>query len=205
MLATDLLAFTYANLPAPPARVLEVGAGDGELARALTELGYDTVALDPEPAGANVRAVALRELDEPPTSFDAALAVTSLHHIDPLGESLQRLADVLKPDAPLLVDEFDVAAFDQRAAGWWLEQRRRLGADEDVTAQELVHEHRAHLHPLHRIVDALAACFDSTTPLRGAYLYRWDLDESLRTDEEALIGRGRLPAVGARLVAHRRA
>jgi SAM-dependent methyltransferase len=204
MLATDLLAFAHANLPAPPARVVEVGAGDGELARALTELGFEMVALDPAPSGANVRAVALHELDEPPASFDAGVAVTSLHHIDPLAQSLERLAQVLKPDAPLLVDEFDVAAFDQRAATWWLEQRRKRGAEEHATADELVNEHRAHLHPLHRITDALSAHFASNAPLRGAYLYRWDLDESLRTDEEALIARGQLPAVGARLVTHRK-
>jgi SAM-dependent methyltransferase len=205
VVATDLLAFVYANLPAPPARVLEVGAGDGELARALADLGYEMLALDPEPTGANVRAMALGELDVRPASFDAAVAVTSLHHVDPLAESLRRLAEALKPGAPLLVDEFDVAAFDRRAAKWWLEQRHRLGTDEHATAEELVDEHRAHLHPVHRITEELVTRFEGCTPLRGAYLYRWGLDESLRTAEEALIARGALPAVGARLVARRRA
>jgi catechol 2,3-dioxygenase-like lactoylglutathione lyase family enzyme/uncharacterized UPF0146 family protein len=202
LVGSDVRAFLRANLPAPPARVLEVGAGDGVLARALGEAGYDVVAIDPAPAGANVRTCALHELDEPPMSFDAAVAVVSLHHVDPLAESLRRLAEVLKPGGPLLIDEFDVAAFDRRAAGWWLDQRRALGAAEASTADELVEVHRAHLHSLDQIVDALETQFDVGTPLRGAYLYRWDLDESVRAVEEDAIARGQLPAVGARLLAY---
>jgi 16S rRNA A1518/A1519 N6-dimethyltransferase RsmA/KsgA/DIM1 with predicted DNA glycosylase/AP lyase activity len=36
MVASEVRAFVRANLPAPHARVLEVGGGDGELAGALT-------------------------------------------------------------------------------------------------------------------------------------------------------------------------
>jgi SAM-dependent methyltransferase len=201
MVAGDLHAFVRANLPGPPARVLEIGAGDGELARTLGGAGYDVFAIDPEPGGENVRACALRELDEPPASFDAALAVVSLHHVEPLAESLQRLATVLVPGAPIVIDEFDVGAFDTRAAQWWLDQRRALGGGDQSTAGELVEEHRNHLHPLGRILDALGAHFDLGTPVRGAYLYRWDLGESLRLPEEEEIAQGRIPAVGARVIA----
>ena len=55
----------------------------------------------------------------------------------------------------LVVDEFDVGAFDTTAATWWLEQRRALGEPQEKTAEELVAEHRAHLHPLERILAAL--------------------------------------------------
>lgn len=190
-------------MPAPPARLLEVGAGDGELAGSLAEAGYEVIAIDPNPGGPNVRACGLHELDEPAASFDAALAVLSLHHVEPLDASLERLAEVLKAKGTLLVDEFDVAAFDLRAATWWLEQRRALGADEDTTADELVGEHRAHLHPLTRVVRALEPHFHVSAPVRGAYLYRWDLDEGVRAEEEDLIAQGRIPAVGARFLAQR--
>jgi SAM-dependent methyltransferase len=203
MIAADLLAFVRASLPAPPSRLLEIGAGDGELARTLAEAGYGVLAIDPEPRGAAVRPAALHELDEPSASFDAALAVTSLHHIEPLEESVRRLAQLLKPGGMLVVDEFDVGAFDERAAEWWLRQRHALGAADEKSAEELVREHRTHLHPLERIVVALESHFQVSTPLYGPYLYRWDLEESLRHDEEDAIACSDIPAVGARLLAQR--
>ena len=204
MVATDLLAFVRANLPAPPSRLLEIGAGDGELARALAASGYEVLAIDPQPGGADVRPVALHDLDETSGPFDVALAVTSLHHVDPLEDSLRHLAELLKPGGVLVVDEFDVAAFDERAAEWLLRQRRALGAAEQTSPQELVGEHRAHLHPVERIVTALDPYFHLGTPLYGPYLYRWDLDESLRHHEEDAIARAEIPAVGARLLAQRK-
>jgi SAM-dependent methyltransferase len=203
MVDADLLAFVRTQLPPPPARVLEIGAGSGDLARALAAAGYDVCAIDPEPAGAGVRAVALRDLDAPSASFAGAVAVTSLHHVEPLAESLQRLAEVLEPGGVLVIDEFDVGAFDRRAAGWWLRQQRARGAAELRGADELVEEHRAHLHPLDRIVARLKTNFDTTSPRYGPYLYRWDLDESVRPEEEEAIARGEIPPVGARLVARR--
>jgi SAM-dependent methyltransferase len=203
MVAVDLLAFVRANLPGTPTRLLEVGAGDGELARTLADAGYEVVAIDPQASGEGVRSVPLHELDEPAGSFDAALAVTSLHHVEPLERSVSRLAELLKPGAVLVVDEFDVGAFDERAAGWWLRQRQALGAAERASAEELVGEHRAHLHPLQRVVTALKSHFQLGMPLYGAYPYRWDLDESLRDEEQAAIARAEIPAVGARLLAQR--
>ena len=203
MVATDLLAFVRANLPAPPVRLLEIGAGDGGLARALADAGYEVLAIDPEPAGADVRPIALLEVDEAAASFGAAVAITSLHHVEPLEDSLGRLAQLLEPAGVLVVDEFDVAAFDERAAAWWLRQRRALGATEHASAEELVGEHRAHLHALGRIVAALTPHFRVSRPLYGPFLYRWDLDEAHRPQEEAAIARAEIPAVGARLVAER--
>jgi SAM-dependent methyltransferase len=203
MVVSDLLAFVRANLPQPPSRLLEIGAGDGGLARALAEAGYNVLAIDPESGVADIRPVPLHELDEPPGSFAAALAVTSLHHVEPLEQSVGRLSKLLEPGGVLVVDEFDVAAFDTRAAEWWLRQRRALGAADNTSAAELVGEHRAHLHPLARIVAALEPHFHVGTPLYGPYLYRWDLDESFRPHEEKAIAHAEIPAVGARLLAHR--
>lgn len=203
MIHSDVLAFVRASLPSPRARVLEVGAGDGALAKTLRDAGYDVTAIDPEPTGAGVRACAVLELDEPPASFAAAVAVVSLHHVDPLAESLQHLAEMLEPGGTLVVDEFDVGAFDRRAAEWWLRQRSTLGAHDDATPDEIVDEHRRHLHTQDEIVEALRPHFDASNPVRGAYLYRWDLEESVRGVEEDLIALGQLPAVGARLVARR--
>jgi SAM-dependent methyltransferase len=190
---TDVIAFARAALPAPPARVLEVGAGDGELAAALAGAGYDVVAIDPASSSAAVRPVALHELDEEP--FDAAVAVVSLHHVQPLEASFRRLGELVRPGGTLVVDEVDVDRLDERAARWWLER-----SGHDAEPAELVAGMRDHLHSLALLRETLGAWFALGEPVRGAYLYRWNLPPGLREPEERLIAAGELPAVGARLV-----
>jgi SAM-dependent methyltransferase len=205
MASADLRAFVRANLPEPPARVLEVGAGAGHLAQALRVAGYEVLAIDPRSDGGDdVRPVALAELDEPPGSFAAAVAVVSLHHVDPLDESCRRLGELVEPGGTLVIDEFDVGAFDVGAAAWWLEQRHALGEEQPQKAEELVAHHREHLHPLERILAALQPYFELGRPVRGAWLHRWNLGDSLRAVEDEAIARGNLHAVGARLVGYRR-
>lgn len=204
MASADLRAFVRANLPEPPARVLEVGAGSGSLARAIRAAGYDVLAIDPGADSDGVRPVALVDLDEPAGSLAAAVAVVSLHHVDPLEESCRRLADLVGPGGALVVDEFDVGAFDVTAAAWWLEQRRALGEPQPKSAEELVAEHREHLHPLERILAALDPHFELGPPVRGPWLHYWKLGDSFRAVEEEAIARGDLPATGARLVGRRR-
>jgi SAM-dependent methyltransferase len=204
MASTELRAFIRANLPDPPARVLEVGAGAGRLARALRAAGYDVVAIDPGSDSQNVRAVALADLDEPGGSFAAAIAVVSLHHVDPLEASCHRLGELVEPGGTLVIDEFDAGALDVEAARWWLEQRAAIGEAQPQTAEEIVADHREHLHPLDRILAALEPYFEFGAPLRGPWLHRWKLGDSLRAVEEDAIARGLLRAVGARLVGRRR-
>jgi SAM-dependent methyltransferase len=204
MASVDLRAFVRANLPAPPARVLEVGAGDGSVARALRAAGFDVLAIDPEPKSEDVRAVALADLDEPAGSFAAAVAIVSLHHVDPLEDSCRRLGKLVEPGGALVVDEFDASSFDLAAAGWWLEQRAAVGGQQPQTAEELVADHREHLHPLERILAELEPYFELGSPVRGPWLHRWNLGDALRAVEEDAIARGRLQAVGARVVGRRR-
>jgi SAM-dependent methyltransferase len=204
-MSAELRAFVRANLPKPPARVLEVGAGSGALARALRSAGYDVLAIDPGSDNDDVRRVALADLEEEPGSFAAAVAVVSLHHVEPLEESCRRLGELLEPGGALVIDEFDVATFDVGAAEWWLEQRRALGEPQQQTAEELVDEHLHHLHPLEQIVAALEPHFELGPPVRGAWLHNWKLGDSFRAIEEEAIARGDLRATGARLVGHRRA
>jgi SAM-dependent methyltransferase len=194
VLTTDVIAFARAALPAPPARVLEVGAGDGELAAALVDAGYDVVAIDPASSSPAVRPIALHELDAEP--FDAAVAVVSLHHVEPLEASFRRLAELVRPGGTLVVDEIDVERLDERAARWWVEHSGR----HDHEPGELVSGMRDHLHSLALLRETLGAWFALGEPVRGAYLYRWDLPPGLREREEALIAAGELPAIGARLV-----
>jgi SAM-dependent methyltransferase len=194
----DAVAYVRAALPPPPARVLEIGAGDGELAAALAAAGYDVTAIDPK-GGDAVQQVALVDLDAPPRAFDAAVAMLSLHHVSPLGRSLRRLSEIMRHGARLVVDEFDVDRYDERAAAWWLRH-----ADHAHDAADHVAEMREHLHPVDHIRTELGVWFDLGEPVPGAYLYRWYIDPELRDDEERLIAAGELPAVGMRFIATRR-
>jgi SAM-dependent methyltransferase len=206
MLTADVIAFVRASLPAPPARVLEVGAGDGTLATRLTAAGYDVLAIDPVPQGEPVVALSLADVPEPDGSFDAAVAVLSLHHVEPLRASLRRLAALVRPGGGLVVDELDVERLDTAAATWWIAQRAAADHDHDhpADAAAMVAAMQAELHPLGRLREELARDFELTEPLRVPYLHRWHLEPGLRDAEEALIAAGRLPAVGARFAGTRR-
>ena len=203
MPSDDVSAFVHSELPPAPARILEIGAGGGELAQELTANSYDVVAIDPEPGAPHVRGVPLHELDAPADDFDAAVAVISLHHVEPLSESCRRLGEVVRSGGRLVVDEFDVDAFDVRAARWWLAHRQAADEEEDADPDDLVADLRGHLHPLRRLLEELGEWFRFERPARGPYLYRWGLPHGLLDEETRLIADGSLPATGARVVGTR--
>ncbi|MBV8217344.1 MAG: class I SAM-dependent methyltransferase [Solirubrobacterales bacterium] len=206
MITPELMAFVRGALPALPARVLEIGAGKGEVARTLSDAGYAVTAVDPaaEPGGIVTRCSLL----ETRGSFDVAVAVVSLHHIDPLEESCAHLATLLPVGAPLVIDELDIDRYDERAMRWWHSQRQALGLDTDGHDHgplEILEHMREHIHPFEAVRAALRSHFEVGQPVRGPYLHRWELRPSLYEVEVDLIAAGQLPAVGARLIATRTA
>jgi SAM-dependent methyltransferase len=98
-----LIDFVLSQLPPAPCRVLEVGCGKGELARALSAAGYDVVAIDPEaPEGDIFRRTTIEAFAEP-GAFDAVVASMSLHHLHDLSVALDKLVRLLR--GPLIVNE----------------------------------------------------------------------------------------------------
>jgi SAM-dependent methyltransferase len=98
-----LIDFVLSQLPPPPARLLEVGCGEGQLARALAERGYDVVAIDPDaPEGPIFRRTTIEGFDEP-GRFDAVVASLSLHHVHDLGAALDELSRL--SDGALILNE----------------------------------------------------------------------------------------------------
>ncbi|MBA3366535.1 MAG: class I SAM-dependent methyltransferase [Actinobacteria bacterium] len=186
----DLHALALRELPPPPARVLEVGCGSGELARALAADGYDVVAVDPKaPTGAIFRQTTLEALgDEEP--FDGAIASLALHHVDDLGVALGKLRSLLPPGASLVLREFGWDLLDEPTARWDYQRRGRAGG--------LV-EWRAEHEDLHRFAAmraALDAHFQERSFEWGPYLSEYQPGEGHADEERRLIESGAIRAVG---------
>jgi SAM-dependent methyltransferase len=129
-------AFTYEfvqrSLPLGCRRVLEVGAGTGELAARLMGDGLDVVALDVDPGavaiaqdlGVDARVARWpMSLDE---QFDVVLFTRSLHHIHPLAESVGAAAACLASRGRVVVEDFAFEAVDRRTLAWFTNAIRLL-------------------------------------------------------------------------------
>ncbi|MFF5531540.1 class I SAM-dependent methyltransferase [Streptomyces cinerochromogenes] len=96
------------HLPAPPARILDVGGGPGAHARWLVRDGYDVHLVDPvrrhieqaRATGATVELGDARRLTADDDSFDVILLLGPLYHLPERGDREKALAEarrVLKP------------------------------------------------------------------------------------------------------------
>jgi SAM-dependent methyltransferase len=192
----------------PPARVLEVGCGDGDLARALAAGGYEVVAIDPHaPEGGVFRRMRIEELDEldGPGPFDLVVADRVLHHVDPLEPVLDKLARL----APLLVvGEFAWERIDAPTQEWYEALHRRLvstGHDPvgpaDLDAWRWDHQD---LHRSDRVLAGLASRYTQVELERGPYFYRWLRVPGVEAEERRALAAGEIQPIGLRYAGRRR-
>jgi SAM-dependent methyltransferase len=112
----ELTEFVLSQLPPASARVLEVGCGKGEVARALAAKGYDIVAIDPEaPDGPIFRRTTIEDFQDS-GSFDAVVASLALHHVEDLGGVLDKLAGMLR--GPLILNEHAWDRLEPMTSDW---------------------------------------------------------------------------------------
>jgi SAM-dependent methyltransferase len=193
------------KLPTGPARVLEVGCGDGRLARELDELGHQVVAIDPAaPPGAIFQAVSLKEFADP-APFDAVVASRSLHHIHDLSGGLSKLQRLLVPGGQLIVVEHAFDRLDEPTAGWYLKQRRAKGPNAPSSLEACMAEWDADHADLHGY-----AAMRRELDLR--FTERWfawtpslylELGTALEQEERTLIEAGSIKATGFQYVGER--
>ena len=118
-------------------RVLDVGCGEGSLARYLASPEREVLGIDPDPAavskalertgeGGDARFLCVRfeEYDAPPNSLDGVVFVASLHHMDGVG-AIRKAKELLRPGGLLLVVGL---ASPSGPGGWALEALRVLPA-----------------------------------------------------------------------------
>lgn len=208
----NVASFVRAELPPPPAAVLEVGCGGGGLALELDEAGYEVVAVDPEaPEGPIFRAITLEELDET-GPFDAVVASLSLHHIDDLRAAADKIAELLPPNGLLILNEWDRDRFTGATARWYFHQRQALAAlgrehaEIEPTFDEWWpewRERRRDVHPYAAMRPELDRRFAERLLERGPYLYGYRLGSEVEPLERALIDSGEIEPVGFRYVGTR--
>ena len=198
----EVLDFVTAQLPPAPGRVLEVGCGDGRLARALDDLAYRVVAIDPAaPEGEIFQTVSLEEFADP-GRFDAVVASRSLHHIHDLAGALSKLQGLLVPGGRLIVVEHAFDRLDEPTARWYLEKRRAKDPDAPSSLQACVAEWETDHAGLHaytamrqELDQGFTECWFAWTP--SLYL---ELGHAFEKEERGLIDAGSIAATGFQYV-----
>jgi SAM-dependent methyltransferase len=192
--------FVLSQLVRTPARVLEVGCGDGQVALALAASGHKVTAIDPvAPAGPIFQRVTLEEFASP-DPFDVVIASRSLHHVHNLDVALEKIAQL----APLLiVDEFAWDRLDRRTAAWYLAQLDKPSVSIQQCLSEWDEEH-AGLHGYETLRTAFNRPFREGYFAWCPYLHRYPDVRATQESEQALIEAGDINALGFRYVGARR-
>jgi ubiquinone/menaquinone biosynthesis C-methylase UbiE len=206
-----LAQFVISHFPPPPARVLEVGCGRGDLAHAMATAGYDVLAIDPEaPDGPIFRRTTLEELGVR-RPFDAVVASVSLHHIHDLEAALDKVVSLLRPGGVLVLNEFGHDLLDEATADWYWGQLRALAAARGTGApatlrevcDEWAREHDG-LHGYEAMRRELDARFDERHFSWEPYLFHELGGPATEGLERSLIAAGAIQATGFRYVGFRR-
>jgi SAM-dependent methyltransferase len=222
----ETLRFLDRALPPAPARILEVGCGDGLVAAALVARGYDVTALDESlAAAAGAARVHFVEIDflfyDPPSDtepFDAVLFTRSLHHIASVDRALDRAAGLLRPGGRVVAEEFAVDRVTIPTARWWYDLQSvlvaagilvRPDAALDVVRNPLGRWRQEHAHdpPLatgHAMLSALRHRFETGPAEEAPYLYRYVADRLVdRSSERSGRIVGEVHAIEGRLIRER--
>jgi len=210
----DVADLVLSALPPAPARVLEVGCGEGRLARSMSAAGYRVVAIDPDaPEGPSFRRVTIEEFAES-GPFDVAVATLSLHHIGDLDAAVAKIASLVASGGTFVAVEMASDRFDDATATWalkhlvpgsehgWLAHRHnewttQTGVEAGVGFAEYMRGWAAskQFHSAATMLEICRSHFDEMQYEAWPYLYP-ELEGVTRAQEIAEIEAGRIQAMG---------
>lgn len=205
-------------LPAPPARVVEIGCGAlGGFVPRLEPAGYDATGVDPQaPSGSSYRQVEFEHYDLP-AGLDAVVACTSLHHVTDLGRALDLVHNALVPGGSVVVVEWARERFDEATARWCFDRLPEATGNQDTDHEHSDHDwlryrraewlesgqqwdaylrswaHAEGLHAWPDILGLLHARFECEQARYGPYFFA-DLVGTSEADEQAAIDSGLIQA-----------
>lgn len=185
--------FLSKTLPKPPCHVLEVGCGSGAVASRLKQCGYAMTGIDLEPesvGSARERGIEAVEGDVRTYRggpFDAVVFTRSLHHVDAIGEVVERAHSMLKPGGCVVLEEFALERMDVETARWFYELLSLLEATGIVPADPAneapassqlerwfeEHEDGSPIHTGEDMMVALGSRFSIQSAQSAPYLYRY--------------------------------
>jgi SAM-dependent methyltransferase len=158
-----VLAFAKAILERVPAnaRILEIGAGEGQLTQLLRDAGCNVTPLDPKPRAAfDVITLRFEDFEAEPQSYDCIATQLVLHHAEDLDALLNKAQKLLKADGILAIDDYGWERASDDVSDEWRNERRDLYTSEVM-------------------LEALRACFMQTYYADHAYFGDGAGDDSL--------------------------
>jgi SAM-dependent methyltransferase len=198
----------YTSLPAPPARVIDVGCGSlGGFVPTLHANGYDALGVDPKaPDGEDYQRIEFERAELPP-AVDAVVASTSLHHVADPAHVIDRITSALVSGGVVVVVEWASERFDQKTAQWcfdhlgpddeagWLHRRRDewLASGRQWSGYLRDWFEREGLHAGETLVRLLDERFERRHLAYGPYFFP-DLAGTTAAEEQKAIDAGRIRA-----------
>jgi SAM-dependent methyltransferase len=188
----ETLAFLERVLPPAPARILEVGTGNGMVSHALADRGYHVTALDESLGTLTMTVGRVRSLAhdllhfEEERAFDVVLFTRTLHHMAPLDGAFDRALQALVPGGCVVAEELAYDRVNLPTARWFYDLQAVLasagmgrggeaGSDEGNPLGRWRREHVAEppLPTGHAILAVARERLDLTLVEEAPYLYRY--------------------------------
>ncbi len=203
---TQILLNRY--LPAPPARILDVGGASGVYAEGLAVAGYEVLLIDPVPLhvelasaldGVQARLGDARDLAEPDVSADAVLLLGPLYHLLERDDRLQAFREarrVLRPDGVVLAaaisryassfDGFFRGLIDRPGFASIMTEDRRTGRHHNPGDQSQLFT-TAYFHDARELADEVTESglhLNAVLPVEGLLSWAPGITDRLRDPEQ---------------------